>query len=131
MRAQFIRGKEPKEAMDIGFRTWDNLKVGDILIPKKEVNIDRKGKFISEYGSEDTIWEYIFVLILKVQKFYDPEIAKHITHLGYFKCWDLPEAIRRRNEIHDLIPERRMSGTRQQMENRFNILQRKDESKNS
>lgn len=133
MKAQFIRGKEPREAMDIGFRTWDNIKAGDILSLKKEVYTDRKGIFISEKGSGDTIWIDInmVILILKVQKFYDPQEAKYIIHLGYFKCWDLPEALKRRNELHDMIPQRRMFGTRQQMENRFKILQRKDESKNS
>lgn len=132
MRAQFIRGEEPKEAMSIGLRTWYNIKAGDILLPKKEVYTDGKGKFISEKGSGDTIWAdtimETWVLILKVQKFYDSQEVKHIIHLDYFKCWDLPEALKRRNEMHDMIPQRRMFGTRMQMENRFKILQRKDES---
>ncbi len=129
MRAQFIRGQEPKEAMDIGLRTWGNLKPGDILIPKKEVDIDGKGAFVSR--GQDTIWVNMAILVLKIQIFYDPEMAEHIIHIGYFKCWDLDEAINRRNNMHDLIPQRKMFGTIQQMENRFNILQRKDESQNS
>jgi hypothetical protein len=127
MRAQFIRGKEPKQSMDIGFKTWGNIKPKDILIPQKEVHVSTKGSFDSS-GSADTIWPDMVILVLLVQKFYDPELAKHIIYLNYFKCWDLPEALRRRNEDNDLLPARRMFGTRQQMENRFNILQRKDES---
>ena len=129
--SQFIRKQEPKKAMDIGLRTWDNIQRGDILLPKKEIYIDGKGMFKSSEAAGDTIWPDMFLIIGKVQKFYNPEEAKHIIHLEYFKCWDLQEALRRRNDLHDLITYRRMYGTRQQMENRFNILQRKDESKNS
>jgi len=128
MRAQFIRGQEPKESMDIGLRTWGNIKMGDILEPKKEVDVDKKGAFVSR-GAGDTIWANMYVLVLKVQRFYDPEIAKHIIHIEYFKCWDIYDALARKKEIHDMIPSRRMFGTREQMENRFKILQRKDESK--
>jgi hypothetical protein len=127
MRAQFIRGQEPKEAMDIGIRSWSNLKSGDILEPKKEVDVDKKGAFVSR-GSGDMIWVNMFVLVLKVQRFYDPEIAKHIIHIEYFKCWDKYDALARKKQIHDMIPVRRMFGTREQMENRFNILQKKDEN---
>ena len=128
MRAQFIRGQEPKTSMDIGLRTWDNIKPGDILLPKKEIYVDKKGIFAYEEGSGDTIWENMVVLVLKVQKFYNPEEAKHIIHLDYFKCWDIHDGIGRRKEIHNMTPTRRMYGTRQQMENRFKIFQRKDES---
>jgi len=127
MRAQFVRGKEPKKSMDIGFRTWDNIQRGDILLPKKEIYLNGKGIFKSSEASGDTIWKNMVLVIGDVQKFYNPEEAKHIIHLTYFKCWDLQEALRR--ELHDLMTYRRMYGTRQQMENRFNILQRKDESK--
>ncbi len=130
MRAQFIRGQDPKESMDIGLRTWDNLKIGDILLPKKEIEVNGKGRFAPKgRGTGDTIWENMYVLVLKVQRFYDPEIAKHIIHIEYFKCWDIYDALARKKEIHDMIPTRRMFGTREQMENRFKILQRKDESK--
>lgn len=129
MRAQFVRGKEPKEAMDIGARTWDNIRRGDILIPQKEVYVDGKGIFKSSEAAGDTIWQDMPLIIGEVQKFYNPEERKHIIHLGYFKCWDIPEALRRRNDLHDLMTYRRMAGTKQQMENRFKILQRKDESK--
>ena len=129
MRAQFIRGKEPKTSMDIGLRTWENIKPGDLLLPKKEINVDKKGIFISnEGGSGDTIWVDMVVLVLGVQKFYNSQEAKHIILIEYFKCWDIYDALGRRKEIHDMIPTRRMYGTRQQMENRFKILQRKDES---
>ena len=132
MKAQFIRGKEPKEAMNIGFRTWDNIKAGDILLPKKEIEINSKGLFTTKIkGTGDTIWADMIILVLKVQKFYDPQEAKNIIHLGYFKCWNLSEALKRRNELYDLMPQKRMYGTRMQMENRFKILQRKDEGKNS
>jgi hypothetical protein len=124
----FERGQEPKKSMDIGLRTWDNIKPGDILIPKKEVQIDGKGKFVSD-GRGDTIWaDGMVALVLKVQKFYDPQEAKHIINLGYFKCWDKEEGLKRRNHLHDMIPTRRMYGTRIQYENRFKILQKKDES---
>jgi hypothetical protein len=129
MRAQFIRGQDPKEAMDIGLRTWDNIKIGDILLPKKEVNIDGKGAFVSSVAgrsSQDIIWPDMIVLILKVQKFYDPQEVKHIIHLEYFKCWNLPEALKRRNESLDILPQKRMYGTRMQMENRFKIFQRNE-----
>lgn len=127
MRAQFVRGKEPKQAMDLGLKTWDNIKPGDIILPKKEVNVSAKGH-LSSAGSGDTIWKDMVLLVLLVQKFLDPELGKNIIYLNYFKCWDLPEALRRKNEPLDHIPARRMFGTRQQMENRFEILQRKDES---
>ena len=94
MRAQFIRGQEPKESMDIGLRTWGNLKAGDILEPKKEVDVDKKGSFVSR-GSGDTIWANMYVLVMKVQRFYDPEIAKHIIHIEYFKCCDIYDALGR------------------------------------
>jgi len=129
MRAQFIRGNEPKKSMDIGARTWDNIERGYILIPKKEVYVDGKGMFRSSESSEDTIWEDMPLIIGRVQKFYNPEERKHIIHLEYFKCWEIEEALRRRNDLHDLMTYRRMQGTKQQMENRFKILQRKDESK--
>lgn len=131
MRAQFIRGQEPKKAMDIGLRTWENIKPGYLLLPKKEIYIDGKGMFKSSEAAGDTIWKDMVVLVLKVQKFYNPQETKHIIHLEYFKCWDIHDALARRKEIHDMIPTRRMYGTRTQMENRFNILQRKDESKNN
>ena len=130
MRAQFIRGQEPKESMDIGLRTWGNLKIGDILEPRKEIDVNGKGRFAERgRGTGDTIWANMYVLVLKVQRFYDPEIAKHIIRIEYFKCWDIYDALGRRNNIHDMIPTRRMFGTRAQMENRFNIFQKKDESK--
>jgi hypothetical protein len=130
MRAQFIRGQEPKQSMEIGLRTWDNIKAGDILLPKKEIYVSTKGSFDNS-GSADIIWSDTVVVILLFKIFYNPELAKHIIYLNYFKCWDLPEALKRRKEYNDLLPARRMFGTRQQFENRFNILQRKDESKNS
>jgi hypothetical protein len=130
MRAQFVRGKEPKQAMDIGFRTWDNIQKGDILLPKKEIEINGKGLFAPKgRGTGDTIWPEMVLVLGDVQRFYNPEEGKHIIHLSYFKCWDLQEALRRGKDLHDLITYRRMYGTRQQMENRFKIFQRKDESK--
>jgi hypothetical protein len=128
MKAQFVRGKDPKQAMDIGYITWDNIKSGDILIPKKQVEVSGKGFFVSAEGTQDTIWEGMFILVLLVQKFLDKEIGKNIIYLNYHKCWDLPEALKKRNQNLETLSARRMFGTKQQMENRFNILQRKDES---
>jgi hypothetical protein len=129
MRAQFVRGKEPKEAMNIGFRTWDKLTPGYILKPKKEVFVSNKGNFAAEYGSADTIWQDMYILILLVQRIWDKELHKEIIYTNYTKCWTLSEAIKKSKGDLDKFGARRMFGTQKQFENRFEIIQRKDEEK--
>ena len=66
----FERGLDPRQAMEIGLKTWDKISPGYILKPKKEVYVSNKGNFAAEYGSADTIWQdmYIFSYYHK-QKF--------------------------------------------------------------
>ena len=54
-----------------------------------------------------------------------------IIYTNYTKCWTLPEAIEKSKGDLDKLGARRMFGTQKQFENRFEIIQRKDESKNS
>ncbi len=127
----FERGLDPRQAMEIGLKTWDKISPGYILKPKKEVYVSNKGNFAAEYGSADTIWQDMYILILLVQKIWDKELHKEIIYTNYTKCWTLPEAIEKSKGDLDKLGATRMFGTQKQFENRFEIIQRKDESKNS
>jgi hypothetical protein len=116
--------------MDIGVKTWDNLKQGDILLLKKEVNLSPSGFFVSQ-GSSNVIWKDMVIIITKIQRFYNEEERKHIMFINFFKCWNLKEALQRKSNIDSLPITGKMYATKLQMENRFKILQRKDENKSS
>lgn len=78
----FERGIDPKRAMEIGIRTWQNLSVGDILKckPNKWVSIDETfgqtygyARFVMD-GSKKTRWSghslmtYLKIVDIKREK---------------------------------------------------------------
>jgi hypothetical protein len=128
MRAQFIRKIDPKQFMDIGLKTWDNLKSMDILLPKNDIYIDGKGFFTYSNESWNTIQHDMIVLVSKVERWSDP-IRGNIIEIFYFKCWDIQELKRRQKGGENSLTPKRMYGTKEQYENRFNILQRNENSK--
>jgi hypothetical protein len=49
----FQRGKDPKEVLGIGTKTWEKLKIGNVLYTKENANISHRGyiNYRSDYSS--------------------------------------------------------------------------------
>jgi len=124
----------------IGKKTWRNLKPGDILIPKKEVHVDRGTFYPPSRLTGWKIWQESVVVIEKVS------YAKVATKNGYatdgirmqvFQAWDLDAAS---EYIHSKFPgdygpdsgefigkpDRLVAGSVKQWENRFDIYEGED-----
>jgi len=128
----FERGQDPKRAMRIGERTWNKLRPGDILIPKKESKIVRDKFKPPSYKGGMTLYPQDYVVIYKIRRaaVWSNSFMRNGYAIGLHKCWDLPEAMKVRKIIEDGLYEEPKSylrgpveATDQQWENRFDIYE--------
>jgi hypothetical protein len=128
----FQRGQDPKRAMRIGEKTWDKLRPGDFLRPKKEIRAANGAFKPPSYKGGKTFYPEDYVVVITYRKGV-VEYNRHIT-MGYSmhlrRCWDQKEAMDIRSMIEDgtyTIPRehdafnRPVQGSYQQWETRFDI----------
>jgi len=107
--------KSPYAKIGLGV-SFENLKPGAILKPKKIIYIGPRTNFISgEYGKK--IWEESYAVVIDSEK----------TPLGnlkvwYYQAWDLKQAETVREDIELYNRDNSMTGSLKQFENRFEIV---------
>ncbi|MDD5649189.1 MAG: hypothetical protein PHF86_02045 [Candidatus Nanoarchaeia archaeon] len=102
--------------LGIGIKNWEKLKVRDILIPKKDIILDKNNRFANK-GSL-SIFKESYVLVTKI------DIEPDGLEICYFQCWDLKEALDRSKNLNVALPvSNLMVGSIKQYENRFKIYE--------
>ena len=118
--------------LGIGKKHWAKLERGDILIPKKEIKVDRGTFYPPSRLTGWKIWEEELILIKKIS------YIKVATKNGYaadgirmevYKAWDLDDALKQRKHLLDrsyeptIDRDREIAGSAKQWENRFDIYE--------
>jgi hypothetical protein len=102
--------------LGIGIKNWEKLKVRDILIPKKDIILDKNNRF-SNKGSL-SIFKESYVLVTKI------DMESDGLEICYFQCWDFKEALDRSKNLNVALPvSNLMVGSIKQYENRFKIYE--------
>lgn len=102
--------------LGIGIKNWEKLKVRDILIPKKDIILDKNNRFTNK-GTR-SIFKESYVLVTGIDR--EPDGLE----ICYFQCWDLKEALKRSKNLSVALPvSNLMVGTIKQYENRFKIYE--------
>jgi hypothetical protein len=112
---RFHRGQDPKRALRIGERTWEKLRPGDILIPKRDFKIDRYGTPMPPsrkggqfyYGEGDLHGGKSILVVVKVRQSSvfssarpDSQIVNGLEITSY-ETWNIDEALKVREQIEN------------------------------
>lgn len=104
----FHRTGDPKRGMGIGERTWENLKPGDILIPKQNFKIDRHGTPMAPSKKGGMFfYEESPLVVVKVRwssalSSTRPEATVvNGLKIEHYTCWDMDDALETRKKIEN------------------------------
>lgn len=114
----FERGHDPKYSMDLGIKTWDKIKPGDLFVlrgPKC---------YLDKPKGYPYLWNRMVYMVVEVYK------RGNNIELAYWACLGVNTALETRKGVKAgviSLGRTPIKGTRDQFEKTFKILQKEDE----